>query len=109
MNCPTCRGIRTLISQKFCKACGEALLELPATNDPAAQASEATEELKRLRAIINTITNGAEWCGCEVGSVTTNVNLWNLPNCDGRRGATLLDAIEKPQQQVDAMATKGPI
>lgn len=28
-DCKTCRGIRTVITQKFCRGCGEPLLELP--------------------------------------------------------------------------------
>ena len=54
----------------------------------------AEAEIERLQAIVETITRGAKWCGWQAGTVTANVKLWNIPNCDGRHG-TLLEAAEK--------------
>lgn len=63
-----------------------------------------SREIERLNAIIGTIINGAEWCGWHTKSVSCNVTLWNLPQCDGRNG-TLLECAEKARRPDDPRPT----
>lgn len=54
----------------------------------------AADEIDRLTELLEIITADASWCGFE-GDVSVNVTLWDIPQCDGRGGLTLLQAAEK--------------
>ena len=47
---------------------------------------EARAEIERLTAILDVLTDGAQWCGVVDDVVAANVNVWTLPRCDGRTG-----------------------
>lgn len=66
--------------------------------DSAARHNEAAAEIDRLNELLSTITADASWCGYE-GDVSVNVTLWDIPQCDGRGGLTLLQAAEKARDK----------
>ena len=63
-----------------------------------AELTDANRRVEWLAGLLGTITDRAKWCGLRCETVTINVTLWDLPNCDGRNG-DLLKAAEKARDE----------
>jgi len=52
------------------------------------------DELCHVKGLLDIICGGSSWCGFKSPEVSVNVNLWTLPECDGRNGS-LMECAEK--------------
>lgn len=53
---------------------------------------EVAAGVRELAETLARITERARWCGAVDKGIGFNVTLWDLPNCDGRNGKTLIEA-----------------